>query len=279
MLMKRIDSHQHFWYYEPVKDSWMTDDMNLIKKDFMPADLLPVLEGLGFEGCITVQVAQTDAETEFLLKLAEKFSFIKGVVGWVDLKAGDIEAKLQNLSSNRKLKGFRHVLQTEPDDKYVLADDFRGGISTLSKYGFTYDILIYPRHIKYATELVSKYPEQMFVIDHLAKPFIKAQEIKEWEEDIRRIAQIPNIYCKVSGMVTEADLHHWKTEDLLPYLDVIFDAFGPQRLMYGSDWPVCLIASSYDRWVGLLESYADTNLTAEQRLDFWRENAIRFYNL
>ena len=277
--MKRIDSHQHFWYYEPVKDSWMTDDMNLIKKDFMPADLLPVLEGLGFEGCITVQVAQTDAETEFLLKLAEKFSFIKGVVGWVDLKAGDIEAKLQNLSSNRKLKGFRHVLQTEPDDKYVLADDFRGGISTLSKYGFTYDILIYPRHIKYATELVSKYPEQMFVIDHLAKPFIKAQEIKEWEEDIRRIAQIPNIYCKVSGMVTEADLHHWKTEDLLPYLDVIFDAFGPQRLMYGSDWPVCLIASSYDRWVGLLESYADTNLTAEQRLDFWRENAIRFYNL
>jgi L-fuconolactonase len=279
MPMKRIDSHQHFWYYEPVKDSWMTDDMELIKKDFMPTDLLPVLEELGFEGCITVQVAQTEAETEFLLKLAGDYSFIKGIVGWVHLKAIDIEAKLQKLSSNRKLKGFRHVLQTEPDDKYMLDDDFKRGIKALRKHGFTYDILIYPRHIKYATEMVSKFPEQAFVIDHLAKPLIKTQEIKEWEDDIRRIAQMPHVYCKVSGMVTEADLHQWKTEDLLPYLDIIFDAFGPQRLMYGSDWPVCLIAASYKQWVSLLESYTDKNLTARQRLDFWRENAIRFYNL
>jgi L-fuconolactonase len=277
--MKRIDSHQHFWHYEPVKDAWMNEDMDLIRRDFMPHDLIPLMEQLGFEGTVTVQVAQTEAETAFLLQLAADNPFIKGVVGWVDLKAADIAERLELLSENKKLKGFRHVIQTEPDDRFMLSNEFKRGIGLLRQYGFTYDILIYPKHIKAAIELVKAFPEQPFVIDHLAKPFIKAQEIREWEADIRKIAQLPNVYCKVSGMVTEADLHHWKTADLIPYLDVIFYAFGPDRLMFGSDWPVCLIASTYQQWVDLLDIYTKEALPANQREAFWGGNAIRFYNL
>jgi L-fuconolactonase len=277
--MKRIDSHQHFWHYEPVKDAWMNEDMGLIRKDFMPDDLIPLAEQLGFEGSVTVQVAQTAGETDFLLQLAAGNPFIKGVVGWVDLKAADIAERLGRLSENKKLKGFRHVLQTEPDDRFMLSNEFKRGIGLLRQYGFTYDILIYPKHIKAAVELVKAFPEQPFVIDHLAKPFIKAQEIREWEADIRNIARLPNVYCKVSGMVTEADLHRWKTADLIPYLDVAFGAFGPERLMFGSDWPVCLIASTYRQWVDLLDIYTKESLSENQREAFWGGNAIRFYHL
>lgn len=278
-IMERIDTHQHFWHYEPVKDSWMNEDMDLIRRDFMPADLLPVIEALDFKGCVTVQVAQTEAETNFLLKLAAENPVIRGVVGWVDLMADDIENRLEELSQNKLLKGFRHVLQSEPNDRFMLSPAFRRGISLLQKYAFTYDILIYPRHLKIARELVQEFPEQPFVIDHLAKPYIKSQSINEWEADIKRIAQMPNLYCKVSGMVTEADLHHWKPSDLIPYLDAVFYAFGPERLMFGSDWPVCLIASTYERWVDLLELYTTQALSVEQRAAFWAKNAIRFYNL
>src|ERR1700743_3189496 len=204
VIMERIDAHQHFWYYEPVKDSWMTEDMGLIRRDFMPADLLPVIEALDFKGCVTVQVAQSEAETNFLLKLAAENQMIRWVVGWVDLISKDIGSMLEKLSENKLLKGFRHVLQAEPDDHFMLSPAFRHGIGLLQKYSFTYDILVYPRHLKIARELVQGFPEQQFVIDHLAKPHIKAQSIKEWETDIKRIAQMPNVYCKISGMVTEA---------------------------------------------------------------------------
>ena len=279
VIMERIDAHQHFWYYEPVKDSWMTEDMGLIRRDFMPADLLPVIEALDFKGCVTVQVAQSEAETNFLLKLAAENQMIRGVVGWVDLISKDIGSMLEKLSENKLLKGFRHVLQAEPDDHFMLSPAFRHGIGLLQKYSFTYDILVYPRHLKIARELVQGFPEQQFVIDHLAKPHIKAQSIKEWETDIKRIAQMPNVYCKISGMVTEADLHHWKPSDLIPYLDAVFYAFGPERLMFGSDWPVCLIASTYKQWVDLLELYTMEALSAKQREAFWAGNAIKFYNL
>jgi L-fuconolactonase len=277
--MERIDTHQHFWHYEPVKDSWMSKDMDLIRRDFMPTDLLPVIEALDVKGCVTVQVAQTVAETNFLLKLASENPLIRGVVGWVDLMSKDIESMLEKLSKKKLLKGFRHVLQAEPNDRFMLSPAFRHGIGLLQKYNFTYDILIYPRHLKIARELVQEFPEQPFVIDHLAKPYIKAQSIKEWEADIKRIAQMPNVYCKVSGMVTEADIHHWKPSDLIPYLDTVFYAFGPERLMFGSDWPVCLIASTYEQWVDLLELYTTEALSAQQREAFWAENAIKFYNL
>jgi L-fuconolactonase len=277
--MERIDTHQHFWHYEPVKDSWMNEDMDLIRRDFMPAELLPIIEALDFKGCVTVQVAQTEAETNFLLKLAAENPMIRGVVGWVDLMSKDIESMLEKLSENKLLKGFRHVLQAEPNDRFMLSPAFRRGIGLLQKYSFTYDILIHPRHLKIARELVQGFPEQPFVIDHLAKPYIKAQSIKEWEADIKRIAQMPNVYCKVSGMVTEADLHHWKPSDLMPYLDTVFYAFGPERLMFGSDWPVCLIASTYEQWVHLLELYTTEALSSKQRESFWAGNAIKFYNL
>jgi L-fuconolactonase len=277
--MRRIDAHQHFWHYEPVKDAWMNEDMDRIRRDFTPEDLQPVLTKLDFDGSVLVQVAQTDAETEYLLKLAGENNFIRGVVGWVDLKADKIQKKLEMLSTYEKLKGFRHVLQTEPDDMYMLDHKFKRGIKALKEFGFTYDILIYPWHLKHATLLVSLFPEQSFVIDHLAKPFIKVRRIKEWENDIRQIAQHTNVFCKVSGMVTEADIHNWRPADLTPYLDVIFDAFSPERLMFGSDWPVCLIAASYEQWFNLVETYTDNNLTIEQSRAFWGENAIKFYNL
>lgn len=277
--MQRIDSHQHFWYYHPKKDSWMTREMTAIRRDFMPDDLYAAVHGLGIDGCVTVQVAQTDAETEFLLALAANNGFIKGVVGWVDLKADDINERLEKLSLNGKLKGFRHILQSEPDARYMLQPDFKRGIKALRQHNFTYDVLIYPKHLKYAIEFVNDFPEQPMVVDHLAKPLIKAGKIKEWKKDIRTIAELPNVFCKVSGMVTEADIQNWTPTELIPYLDVVFDAFGPDRLMFGSDWPVCLIAASYRQWVELLTLYTSDILTSDQKINFWGGNAIKFYNL
>lgn len=276
--MLKIDSHQHFWNYDEVRDSWITDDMDVLRDDFLPQHLKSILEHYGFEGCVVVQSDQSPAENDFQLKHAAAHPFIKGVVGWVDLQAADIDAQLKKLSKNEKLKGFRHILQGEPDPALMLKPEFVNGISKLSAYGFTYDMLIFPHQLKYAAELVAKFPNQRFVLNHLAKPNIKEGLIEEWKQDIIELAKQQNVSCKVSGMVTEADWKKWKVKDFTPYLDVIFEAFGPKRVMYGSDWPVCLLAADYGRVLSLVENYTE-KLPQEAQEDFWGNNAKRFYNL
>jgi L-fuconolactonase len=276
--MRKIDSHQHFWLYDPVNHAWINDDMRVIQRNFLPADLQPILQENGIEGCVAVQVDQTEAENDFLLDLAEKNSFIKGIVGWIDLQADDIEERLQYYSSVKPMKGFRHILQGEPDEKFMLNEKFKHGIGLLNQYGFSYDILIMPNHLPYAKTFVAAFPGTRFVIDHLAKPYIKDKRINGWKEDIQAIATLPNVYCKISGMVTEADWANWKTEDFTPYLDVIFNAFDANQVMYGSDWPVCNIAGGYKGVLNVIKSYVSQLSQNEQEL-FWAKNAVDFYRL
>lgn len=276
--MLKIDSHQHFWKFDAVKHSWINEDMAVIQRDFMPEDIWPVLEKNGIDGCILVQVDQTQEENEFQLQNARDHDFIKGVVGWVDLQARDIEEQLGRLSGYEDLKGFRHILQGEADRALMLKPAFLNGISKLGDFGFTYDILIFHDQLKYAAELVSQFPDQPFVLDHIAKPDIKKGEIAEWKVGIQELAKFENVYCKASGMVTEADWKSWEPEDFTPYLDVVFEAFGTERVMYGSDWPVCLVAASYERALDLVKGYTSKFSSHEQDL-FWGGNATKFYNL
>jgi len=274
----KIDSHQHFWKFDPVRDSWINDEMKVIQRDFLPEDLLPALKVNGFDGCVTVQSDQSVAENEFQLANAEKFDFIKGIVGWVDLQADDIEAQLEHYSQFEKLKGFRHVLQGEPQRDFMLRPAFMKGISALRKFGFTYDILIFPDQLGYSKQFVEAFPSQPFVIDHLAKPYIKDKKINEWKKDISSLAQLENVYCKVSGMVTEADWKNWKKEDFFPYIDVVVEQFGTSRIMYGSDWPVCQVAASYEQMLDIVQDYFSTFSQNERNLVFGH-NASKFYSL
>ena len=276
--MLKIDSHQHFWKYSAVNHSWITDDMQLLRKDFLPEDLGPVLEENGFDGCVLVQSDQTLEENEFQLQNAERYDFIKGVVGWVDLQAADISEQLERLSKYDKLKGFRHVLQGEQDRALMLKPAFLNGIGKLAKFGFSYDILIFPDQLKYVIEFVKQFPDQRFVLDHIAKPDIKHGKIADWKADIMELAKYENVYCKVSGMVTEADWAEWTPADFTPYLDVIFGAFGSNRVLFGSDWPVCLVAADYAQVVSLMKRYLSGFSESEQQ-GFWGGNAVKFYNL
>lgn len=274
----KIDAHQHFWNYDPVKDAWITDDMHVIQRNFMPEDLWPALKQQGIEGCIAVQADQSEHETLFLLELADKFDFIKGVVGWVDLRASNIGERLEYFSTFPKLKGFRHVVQGEPQDDFLLRKDFCRGIALLREYDFTYDILIYPRHIKYANEFVRRFPEQPFVIDHLAKPFIRDKKIDEWKKDIETIAEAGNVHCKLSGMVTEADWKNWVMDDFKLYIDTVVESFGPERIMFGSDWPVCLVAAEYKQVCKVVEQHT-SYLSDVSKERLWGGNAERFYKV
>lgn len=276
--MQKIDAHQHFWYFDPVRDSWITDEMNAIQKDFLPKDLLPVLQQNGFDGCVAVQASQSEEETNFLLELADENSFIKGVVGWVDLQAENIADRLAYYKQFPKLKGFRHVLQGETDRALMLKPAFKRGIAALQKHNFTYDILIFRDQLKYAKELAQTFPNQKFVIDHLSKPDIKSGDIAGWEKDMRAIAAEENVYCKVSGMVTEADWRAWKQEDFTPYLSVVTEAFSVKRLMYGSDWPVCLVAGTYSEMFSIVKEYF-SSFSAEEQAQFFGVTATQFYNL
>ncbi len=276
--MLKIDAHQHFWIYDEVRDSWITPDMAVLRADFMPPKLLTALQQHHFDGCVVVQSDQSMAENLFQIKNADAYDFVKGIVGWVDLRAENIEDQLSELSEYGKLKGFRHILQGETDRALMLTPDFLNGVGKLNQFGYTYDILIFPDQLKYAKEFATRFPDQPLVLDHIAKPEIKSGRIEEWEKDIKALASCENVYCKVSGMVTEADWNNWKAEDFNPYLDVVFEAFGPKRLMYGSDWPVCLLAASYQQVVNLMEEYT-SKLSADEQSLFWGDNASRFYNL
>ncbi|MBO9683816.1 MAG: amidohydrolase family protein [Flavisolibacter sp.] len=273
-----MDAHQHFWQFNPVRDSWITDEMSVIQKDFFPCDLKPVLQQNGFDGCVAVQASQSEEETEFLISLAAQNDFIKGVVGWVDLQANDIEERLAKYKSIPVVKGFRHVLQGEPQRDLMLKPEFKRGIAALQKQGFAYDILIFPDQINFSGELVASFPEQKFVIDHIAKPYIKRKEIDEWKRDMEKIAKHENVYCKISGMVTEADWKAWKKEDFKPYLDVVVEVFGTDRILFGSDWPVCLVAASYEKMLGIVKDYF-ASFSQNEQDRFFGLNAIRFYNL
>jgi len=275
--MNRIDAHQHFWKFDPVRDSWIDETMQKIQKDFLPEDLLPLLQENQFSGCVAVQASQSEDETNFLVNLAAKNDFIKGVVGWVDLRGVTIEERLNHFSSNKIIKGFRHVVQGEPDD-FMLRKDFQNGISALKQFNFTYDILIFHRQLPAAIELANQFPDQPFVIDHIAKPDIKSGDILSWKKGIQEISKAENVFCKISGMVTEADWKNWKTDDLKPYLDVIFENFSADKLMFGSDWPVLNLASNYTEVVKILEDYM-AQLTVENQNKIWFQNAVSFYKL
>jgi len=278
MKAQKIDAHQHFWNYCPEKHSWISDEMSVLKNDFLPNDLQPNLESIEFDACVAVQADQTEDETNFLIVLANQNSFIKGVVGWVDLRADNLRERLEHYSQFPIVKGFRHVVQDEPDETFLLGDKFCEGIAMLEEYGFTYDILIFAKHLNTSAEFVSKFPNQKFVLDHIAKPEIKVQKIDSWAKGIRKLAAFPNVSCKLSGIVTEADWINWNEADIESYLDVVFEAFGPERLMIGSDWPVCTLAGSYQDVMNLVIQKIKTYNSVEQDA-ILGGNAIEFYQL
>ena len=275
--MASLDSHQHFWQYDPVKQEWIDDNMAVIRKDFLPADLHPLLQQNNMDGCIAVQADQSIAETDFLLRLQKENPFIKGVVGWVDLRANDITDQLAHYTQFRALKGFRHVLQGEAPE-FMLQPDFLRGIAALKGFGFTYDILIFPKHLPAAIKMLQQFPDQKFVIDHLAKPYIRAGLIDQWKKDMHTIAQYKNVYCKISGMVTEADYKNLIPADFTPYINVVVEAFGTTRILFGSDWPVCLVAASYQHMIAIVKDYF-AGFSATEQADFFGNNAAAFYNL
>jgi L-fuconolactonase len=250
-----IDAHQHFWMYSPAEYDWIDDSMAMLRRDFLPDDFKPVLESNDFHASVAVQARQTLEETRWLLELAERSPWILGVIGWVDLRSPDIRSQLNVITRNPKLVGIRHIVQSEPDDRFLLQPDFLRGISVLEEFDLAYDILIYTKHLPIAAEFVERFPRQRFVLDHLAKPPIKSGNIDSWAQGISRLAASPNVFCKLSGLVTEADWQHWTPEQITPFLDVAFESFGPDRLMIGSDWPVCLVAASYARAVEVIKSY------------------------
>ena len=275
----KIDSHQHFWKYETMRDkSWINDSMSVLKKDFSPEEVKPLMDENKIGGGIAVQADQTEEETFYLLDLAKQFNLIKGVVGWIDFKALDIRERLEYFSKYKVLKGFRHIIQAEKDDNFILDKKFCNGISLLKDYDFTYDILIYPRHLKYALEFVEQFPDQKFVIDHLAKPFIKAREVNEWKKEIEGFKTKDNVYCKIAGLTTEADWANWKTEDFNIYISTVIDVFGIDRVMFGSDWPVCLPSATYSQVCEILESNTYF-LDQEEKDKLWGKNAMQFYGL
>lgn len=274
----RIDAHQHFWKYSPAEYGWISDAMAELKRDFLPYDLKPLLAKNGFDGSIAVQATHTLEETRWLLELADQNEFIKGVVGWIDLCSPGLPTQLERLASHPKLVGVRHIVQDEPDDEFMLRADFRRGISRLEEYGLTYDLLLYPRHLPFAVELVQEFPDQRFVLDHVAKPLIADGVIEPWKRDIRELAKLENVWCKVSGMVTEANWKQWSAENFRPYLDIVFEAFGPGRLMIGSDWPVCTLSAGYQETLGIVHGYI-RQMPVEQQEKVLGGNSTQFYGV
>lgn len=274
----RIDSHQHFWRYEPAQYPWIGERMGVLRRDYLPGELEPLLRASGFEGTVAVQAQQAAAETDWLLELAERHAFIRGVVGWVDLCAANVDEALERYAARRKLVGLRHIVHDEPDDDFLLRPDFRRGVGRLRAHALVYDLLLFPKHLPRASTLVAELPEQPFVLDHIAKPFIRDGVVSPWREDLRRLASFPNVTCKLSGMVTEARWKEWCPADMHPYLDAVLEAFGPSRLMIGSDWPVCLLAGDYDRTMSVVVDWA-SRLSAAERDSILGGNAARVYAL
>jgi L-fuconolactonase len=274
----RIDAHHHLWRYNDRDYVWMSDEMNVLRRDFLVPELEAVLAQSGIGGAVTVQARQSIAETRWLLELARTTEIIRGVVGWVPLTQPDLRETLEEFAANPKLKGVRHVVHDEPDDDYLLRDHFNRGIGLLKDYGLVYDILIFERHLPQTLAFVDRHPNQIFIVDHIAKPRIHAGILSPWREFLGELARRENVFCKVSGMVTEAGWKDWTPADLAPYFDVVLSAFGPKRLMFGSDWPVLNLAADYARWVETVDrSFA--RLSEQERHRIWGETAIEVYRL
>lgn len=273
-----IDSHQHFWKYEPIKHSWIDDNMAVIRKDFLPSDLKKVYKENRVDGCVAVQADQTLVETNFLIQLANENDFIKGIVGWVDLRSDEIDMLLEKYHSEKKIKGWRHIVQGEPDHNFLMRPDFLRGISYLEKYDYVYDILIFPHQLGATLEFVRQFPHQKFVIDHIAKPYIKDGFFDGWAVLMKEIAKQQNVHCKLSGMITEADYDSWTPQQISPYMDLTLKAFGPERIMYGSDWPVCLVAGNYSQVKKLVTDFIG-ELSDDEQLGIMGGNATKFYDL
>lgn len=276
--MYAVDAHHHFWRYSDAEYEWIDDSMQMLRRDFLPRDLEQEMHGAEIRQAVAVQARQTLDETHWLLQLAEKHPFLTGVVGWAPIASPDFPQVLESLRTHSRLKGLRHVLQGEADERYALRPDFTQGLSLLAPAGLVYDILIYAHQLPAAIELANLHPNQIFVLDHLAKPRIAAHELSPWREQLSKLAERPNVMCKVSGMVTEADWLHWTAEDLSPYLETALECFGPERLLAGSDWPVCTVAASYSRWWQTLRAWTSALSLAEQE-NILGGNAIRIYRL
>ena len=274
----RIDAHQHFWKYSKAEYGWINDEMSKLKRDFLPEHIEAHLKENHLDGSIAVHARQTIAETEWLLQMAEKSDLIKGVVGWVDLRSEHLNNQLEEFAAFPKFVGVRHVVQDEPDDNFILREDFIQGIAKLADYDLTYDLLILEKHLPATIKFVKRFQQQLFVLDHIAKPKIKKGDIGPWATNIRELAAFPNVYCKVSGMVTEANWRIWKKEDFYPYLDVVFDTFGIDRIMFGSDWPVCTVAAAYADVLGILKDYT-RSLGRSEKEKIFGSNAEQFYDL
>ncbi len=275
--MKKIDAHQHFWQFDPARDAWIDDTMQVIRRDFLPKDLRPILASNSIDGCIAVQADQSETETAFLLNLAADNNCIKGVVGWVDLLAENLTERLASFSKNPLFKGVRHIAQGEADD-FLMREDVQQGIGQLEQFGLTYDILVYAHQLPEAIGLVHQFPHQAFVLDHIAKPKISEGLSADWKANIKNLAAFPNVDCKLSGMVTETTNFQWKQPDFRPFLDVVLAEFGVNRVMYGSDWPVCLLAAKYEEQLEIVQAYIAT-FSADEQAKIMGENAIEFYNL
>lgn len=275
---KKIDAHQHFWEYNPQEYGWIDDSMRLLKRSFLPEDLAALTKSCGIQGVVSVQARQSLTETNWLLDLAEANRFVLGVVGWVPLTDPALEEMLSELLERKKFKGVRHVIEDEPDDQFILGKEFGKGVAKLHSHNLTYDLLIFERHLPQTIQFVDRHPNQVFILDHVAKPRIKDTMIQPWRDNLIKLAKRKNVYCKISGMATEADWHTWNKQQLRPYLDTAISAFGPERLMFGSDWPVCLTAVDYARWVELAHEFT-SDLSEDEQARIFGGTAIEAYNL
>jgi len=274
----KIDTHQHFWRYNDREYGWMGPGMESLRRDFLPADLAPLLKKTGIDGTIAVQARQCLEETEFLLRLADESHFIKGIVGWVDLCSPQLPLQLEQFCWHPKLRGVRHVVHDEPDDEFMLRDDFVRGIGGLKRYGLTYDLLLFPKHLPVACKLAARFEQQTFVLDHIAKPPIRDGRTEPWAGDLRKLAAFANVSCKISGMVTEASWDDWKTGDFEPYMDIVLEAFGPGRIMLGSDWPVCTLAGRYEQIIEIAADFVG-RLSPDEQAAIWAGNAKQIYGI
>jgi L-fuconolactonase len=273
-----IDAHHHLWKYNSSDYGWMDDSMEVLKKDYLPSRLARLLTDSGVSGTVVVQARQILEETEWLLKMADEFPFIRGVVGWVDLRSGDLKTQLEIYAAHPRMSGVRHVIHDEPDEDFMLRPAFLKGMEVLQEYGLTYDLLLFPQHLKNALRLVRRFPGTRFVLDHMSKPPIRSGRIHPWKEDIMALAGQPNVWCKVSGMVTEADRNRWRYEDLVPFMEVALEAFGTDRLMAGSDWPVCTLAGTYAEVMAVTRRFFG-ELSGNEQDKIFMQNAVDCYAL
>jgi L-fuconolactonase len=274
----RLDSHQHFWLYSESEYDWIDERMSAIRRDFAPEDLEPILQRNGFDGSVAVQVRQSLDETDYLLRLADEHDFIRGVVGWVDLRSPGARRDLERLSEHPRFRGVRHIVQAEPDARFLLGEDFLRGVELLRDLDLTYDILVYHRHLPVVVDFVARFPEHRLVLDHIGKPAIAKGELEPWASSIRKLGKFENLYCKVSGMVTEADWSGWKKADFALYLEIVLESFGPRRLLFGSDWPVATLAASYEEVVEIVADFLEP-LSSMEKDAVFGGNAVDFYRL